>query len=222
MPTIYLSAKGPRCDVASAHPVVILDKHGAFDISLVTDLPLFIDPFLLFNSKKKRYRILHDDIIRLAQNTYTEAHQRIAFLKDVIEDKGGHRIFFVDGKPIVRESDIHIMYRLVWFDTPSDVSREVNDGRGPADFKISRGMHDKTILEFKLAKNTSLERTLKHQAEIYQKASDAGRAIKVIVFFSDAELEKVNGILKRAGLTGNPDIVLIDARRDNKPSASKS
>ena len=42
---------------------VILEKYGAFDISLINDLPLFIDPFLLFNSKKKRYRKLHDEII---------------------------------------------------------------------------------------------------------------------------------------------------------------
>jgi len=29
-----------------------LDKYGAFNISLISDLPLFIDPFLLFNSKE--------------------------------------------------------------------------------------------------------------------------------------------------------------------------
>ena len=40
-----------------------LKRYGAFNISLLTDLPLFIDPFLLFNSKKKRYRSLHDVII---------------------------------------------------------------------------------------------------------------------------------------------------------------
>lgn len=42
----------------------LLEDHGAFDISLVNDLPLFIDPFLLFNSRKAEYRQLHDDIIR--------------------------------------------------------------------------------------------------------------------------------------------------------------
>jgi hypothetical protein len=29
-----------------------LEQYGALDVSLATDLPLFIDPFLLFNSKK--------------------------------------------------------------------------------------------------------------------------------------------------------------------------
>src|ERR1700674_1928037 len=41
-----------------------IDKYGAFNISLVADLPLFIDPFLLFNSKKPKYQHLHDEIIR--------------------------------------------------------------------------------------------------------------------------------------------------------------
>src|ERR1035441_4545740 len=40
-----------------------LNKYGAFDISLLADLPLFVDPFLLFNSKKPKYRTLHDRMI---------------------------------------------------------------------------------------------------------------------------------------------------------------
>ena len=41
----------------------VLEKYGAFNISLVADLPLFVDPFLLFNSKKTKYRTLHDQMI---------------------------------------------------------------------------------------------------------------------------------------------------------------
>src|SRR5437763_1456119 len=41
-----------------------IERYGAFNISLVTDLPLFIDPFLLFNSENPQYRQLHDDIIK--------------------------------------------------------------------------------------------------------------------------------------------------------------
>lgn len=38
----------------------VLQDYGAFDVSLASDLPLFVDPFLLFNSKKQEYRDLHD------------------------------------------------------------------------------------------------------------------------------------------------------------------
>jgi hypothetical protein len=40
-----------------------LESYGAFDVSLINDLPLFIDPFLLFNSTKPEYKQLHDEII---------------------------------------------------------------------------------------------------------------------------------------------------------------
>ena len=40
-----------------------LDNYGAFDISVVNDLPLFIDPFLLFHSEKEEYQELHEQII---------------------------------------------------------------------------------------------------------------------------------------------------------------
>lgn len=41
-----------------------LKAYGAFDISVVSDLPLFIDPFLLFNSEKPEYQALHDQILK--------------------------------------------------------------------------------------------------------------------------------------------------------------
>ncbi len=44
-------------------PPEVIDDYGAFNISIVTDLPLFIDPFLLFNSDKQEYRKLHDQMI---------------------------------------------------------------------------------------------------------------------------------------------------------------
>jgi hypothetical protein len=156
-------------------------------------------------------------------NTYEEAKQRLLFLKDVIENKGGHRIFYVDGKPIERESDLQILYRLTWFATPSDVSREVNDGRGPADFKASRGAPDKTLVEFKLAKNTQLERNLVRQTPIYEKASDSTHpTLKAILFFDEAQLRRVLDILNRLGLAASPNVVLIDASADNKPSGSRA
>ena len=162
------------------------------------------------------------DFYKIGKTTYEEAHARLAYLKDVIENKGGHRFFYDDkGEPIEREKDLHVLYRLVWFGTPSDAGAEANDGRGPVDFKISRG-RDKTLVEMKLAKNTKLEQNLANQAEIYQAASDAKYAIKAIIYFTASELLRVKGILKKLGLDGNKDVVLVDARRDNKPSASKA
>lgn len=179
---------------------------------------------LYVNQFKQLVQLLEtsSDFYALVGDTYEEARQRALFLKDVIENKGGHKLFYIKGHPVARESDLHILYRLTWFATPSDVSREVNDGRGPADFKISRGSGDKSLVEFKLARNTQLARNLQRQSKVYQKASDATQTIKVIVFFTKQERARVEKILSDLKLTRNPHIVLVDARRDNKPSGSKA
>jgi len=154
-------------------------------------------------------------------DTYDDAYQRVLFFKDVIENKGGHRIFYVGTTPLEREEDLHILYRMTWFATTSDVTREANDGRGPVDFKVSRGSEDKTLVEFKLAKNSQLERNLKNQTAIYEKASDTKRSIKVIVYFSAAEKKRVEGILKKLKLAGDRDVLLVDAARTTNPPAQK-
>lgn len=41
-----------------------IDSYGAIDINLVCDLPLFIDPMLIFNSSKNEYKVLHEQIIK--------------------------------------------------------------------------------------------------------------------------------------------------------------
>lgn len=151
-----------------------------------------------------------------------EARRRVAFLKHVIEDNDGYRLFYVDGKPVKRESDLQTMFRLTWCATAFDVNAEVNNGRGPVDYKISMGKANAGLVEFKLASNTSLEKNLRNQVAIYEKASNTKRSLKVILYFSDSELDKVLRILKTVGLVGNPDIILIDANSEYKPSASKA
>ena len=41
-----------------------LKSYGAYNISLINDLPLFIDPFLLFGSDKKEYQELHNLMLK--------------------------------------------------------------------------------------------------------------------------------------------------------------
>lgn len=63
----------------------IISKYGALNISLVNDLPLFIDPFLLFNSKNPKYQKLHKNIIRyivFLKTMSMEGSINIGLLKD--------------------------------------------------------------------------------------------------------------------------------------------
>lgn len=160
------------------------------------------------------------DFYNTGKDTYEESMQRVLFLKDVVENKDGYRVFYMKGKPIEREQDVQIMYRLTWYATLFDVNKEVNNGRGAVDFKVSKGNKDKSLVEFKLASNPQLKRNLENQIEIYQKANNTDKSIKVILYFSKDELDKVNKILTELKILGSRDIVLIDARNDNKPSAS--
>lgn len=154
--------------------------------------------------------------------SYAESLKRVHFLKHVIEDQGGHRLFYVKGQPIQRETDLHILFRLTWYGADLDVNSEVNNGRGAVDFKVSKGSRDANLVEFKLAKNTALEKNLRHQVRIYEKASDTSTSIKVIFYFSEAERERVSKILKTLKLDNREDVILIDASLDTKVSASKA
>jgi len=154
-------------------------------------------------------------------DTLAESYERALFLKDFIENKDGYRIFYRKNDVIRREADLQIMYRLTWFATFSDVTREANEGRGPVDFKISRGSKDKTLVEFKLASNTKLRQNLEKQVEVYKKAHDTDKAIKVIIFFSIEEEAKVKKTLEDLEIDNEKYVILIDARRDNKISASR-
>ena len=88
------------------------------------------------------------------------------------------------------------------------------------DFKASFGAGDKSLIEFKLASNTALKRNLEKQVPIYEAANRTPTSVKVIVIYTAQDERKVNRLLRELNLAGDESIVLIDARNDNKPSAS--
>lgn len=157
-------------------------------------------------------------------HSHTEAMQRVQFLKHVIEDQGGWRFFWVKGESIERERDLQLVFRLLWYGSLFDVNPEVNKGRGPVDFKVSYGSLDKTLVEFKLASNKQLKPNLLKQVAIYERANlhpvPPHPSIKAILYFDEKQEDRVRRILEELKLTDDPNVVLIDARSDNKPSAS--
>jgi len=104
-----------------------------------------------------------------------------------------------------------------------DLSREINNGRGPVDFKLSNGAKDKILVEVKLTSNAQLEHGILTQLPIYMQQENTQRAIYLIIdnghkkrrdkllnlynSFNDTQKEKIK-------------IILIDATI--KPSASKA
>lgn len=194
------------------------NKEGAKNISkervkeiefiFIQQMSKFVE--LLFK-KTEFYRIRPD-------SSYDESLKRVFFLKDVIENNDGYKLFYVGGRPIKREEDLQIIYRLTWFASEFDVNRETNNGRGPVDYAISKGAKNKTLIEFKLASNSKLRQNLAKQVEVYEKANKTKDSLKVILYFDDSELNKVTKILKELNIENSPNVILIDAGR--KPSAS--
>jgi hypothetical protein len=155
------------------------------------------------------------------KSSYDESYQRAIYLKQVIETNDGYRFFYSKGQPIKREQDLQLIYKLTWFASTMDVNREPNNGRGPVDYAISHGAKDKTLVEFKLASNSQLKKNLANQVKVYESANKTERSIKIIIYFDKNELLTVTTILRELNLQDDTSIILIDARNDNKISASK-
>ncbi|WP_298908150.1 hypothetical protein [uncultured Nostoc sp.] len=151
-------------------------------------------------------------------NTYSEAKERVLLIKDVIENKGGHHYFYVNDKPLKREADLKLIYRLIWFSTTDTLNKEVNNGGEKVNLNVLYKNTDKTLVEFKLGKNLQLESYLAKQCKTYDNSSELTHcSLKVILYFSEDELAKINRILERLDLKSSPHIILINACNDNKP-----
>ncbi|MFG1928995.1 hypothetical protein [Cryptosporangium sp. NPDC048952] len=95
--------------------------------------------------------------------------------------------------------------------------------------QLSAGALDKSLIEFKLASNSALKRNLLKQVEIYETANRTKASVKVVIMYTAAAAKKVDRIFREiddeldlpSGTTADR-IVVVDARSDNKPSASKA
>ena len=75
-----------------------------------------------------------------------------------------------------------------------DISKEVNVGRGPVDFKLSRGFNLRTLIELKLTKNTRFWNGLKRQLPTYLEAEDISFGFFIVIIYTDEDYKKINGI----------------------------
>jgi hypothetical protein len=165
---------------------------------------------------------LHEqsNFYELSDNSYEECLRKIGQFKNYIENNDGYKVIGAALKVTRTEDVVQLFFGLAWLDSTYDVNREVNNGRGPVDFKVSKGSTNKTIIEFKLGSNTSLKRNLQKQAEIYGAANNTQNIIKVIFVSTEEESKSVKRILDELKMTNLENVIVIDARSDNKPSAS--
>ncbi len=160
---------------------------------------------------------------KLPASSLDEAIARAKYLKQCIENNDGYQI--INGREASKpgnEKKVQLLFNLVWFGSIFDLNREVNNGRGPVDATVSLGSLDKSIIEFKLGSNSKLQHGLEKQTDVYMQANQTEKKLIIIICYTEEDQTKVDTLLRELGLSNAENIIVIDARNDNKPSASRS
>ncbi len=159
------------------------------------------------------------DSIRLFLNQYV----------NFIENGGGWRLLWNDsGRPRKEEIAQLVLIGIVknyCAANDIDITKEANIGRGPVDFKVSKGYKLRVLIEVKLARNTKFWNGLTKQLPLYLKAEDVKVGFFVVVVYTDKDAKKlaeINEVIR--GLTSlsrfQIETIVVDARH-SPMSASK-
>jgi hypothetical protein len=156
----------------------------------------------------------------------------IKYYKDFIELRSGYKLLWNDTKTTPRsEEDVQLLLKGILDEhcraNNIDLTREVNQGMGPVDFRFSCGYSNRMLLEAKLAKNTKFWNGLKVQLPQYMKIDSCKKGIFLVIVYSDKDIKRIKDIQeinRDVCRHHNVDIkiVVVDARISNKESASKN
>lgn len=105
--------------------------------------------------------------------------------KTLIEDNGLWHLLYNDDKKPKHERAAQLLFFGIadayCTSNNIDLSREINNGRGFVDFKLSHGANDKVLVEVKLTSNDQLQHGFTTQIPIYMKQERTQKAIYLII-----------------------------------------
>lgn len=173
----------------------------------------------------------------LAPNTVDDFR---AFVKDQlvesfrqqVEESDLWRAFWDDSQVIPRQEKIvQAVANAMWVAqckaADVDISREANIGRGPVDFKFSRGWRLRALVEVKLIGSTKLFQGASKQLPQYLKSEQIALGYYLCVGMTDADfeqkrLERIAETCESLSSQASAEIVpvYVDARPSTKKSAS--
>src|SRR5690606_29768173 len=108
--------------------IKLKEERGDMAVSISNEkVEMSEEMFIANMSKLIQVLSTKTNFYNIAPDSFKETLNRVNFLKDVIENNDGYRWFYVEDKPIRREQDLHIAYRLVWYNPVFDVNNEVNN-----------------------------------------------------------------------------------------------
>ncbi|QRF67403.1 hypothetical protein [Ponticoccus alexandrii] len=127
--------------------------------------------------------------------------EMIATFKNYVENQGGWDLVHNDdGTPKSEAACQRLFLGIVRHYCKAnniDISPEVNIGRGPVDFKLSRGVEFRALIEMKLANNTKFWSGLKKQLPKYLQAEEVKTGRFLIVAFNEKDVKRLNSIYQK-------------------------
>lgn len=154
--------------------------------------------------------------------------ERIIFqFKKLVETNGVNAVLYDDAYEPRHEKYSQLLFYAIadkyCQDNNLDMTREANGGRGPVDFKFSRGYTGRALVEIKLSSNTHLVHGFESQLPTYEVSESASSSYYVILrtTTNDTQIKKVRALREQAVRAGEgvPQLIVIDARL--QPSASR-
>ena len=162
---------------------------------------------------------------------FEKVSEFVNYYKEFIEFRSGYKLLWNDMKNIPRsEEDVQLLFKGILDEhcraNNIDLTREVNQGMGPIDFRFSSGYSNRVLLEIKLAKNSKFWNGLKKQLPLYMNVDSCDKGIFLVIVYTDKDIERIKNIQKVCldicqYYKIQIKIVTVDARLDNKESASK-
>lgn len=216
-------------DTAKKYPIILEyyikhkedDGHSVVEIN-AADISLIKEIFYSEARKIVLELKTDTDFYKKPRSSIDETIRKIKIFRYYLEDRNNCRIFW-DGDSLkkIKEDDIGILLDIIFNESLFSVDNQVNNGRGPADVKVSMGSRDSTMIEIKLASNPQMPKNLKNQLNIYKKANGTTNGVYLIVYFTDDEKNKMDLLFKKLNMSEYIDknLFLIDCRK--KISASK-
>jgi hypothetical protein len=141
--------------------------------------------------------------------------------KNFVENKSGYKLLWDErmtrGKS---EEAVQLLFNGIveqyCIANDIDLTREVNQGRGPVDFRFSSGYRKRVVLEIKLARNGKFWNGLESQLPKYLEIDSARDGIFLVAVYTEADQKKIKGIRERVSevnrkLNLNLNLIVIDA-----------
>ncbi|MDR6528389.1 hypothetical protein J2787_003826 [Chryseobacterium rhizosphaerae] len=153
----------------------------------------------------------------------------INYYQHFIENNSGYKLLWNDDGKYKKEEAAQLIFvaliKSFCKANNIDLTKEVNLGRGPVDFRFSQGYENRASIEVKLAKNSHFWNGVKLQLPKYLEVEDIKIGYFIVICYNEDDFKKIENLeneCTRVSKEIKREIIpfIVDAT-NHKPSASK-